>query len=541
MGETIRYLMVAVVALISIVGSSEAQGPSGGFEFPKSLSGAVGEAAGSLAEKARSAADSATKSLGVPGFTGGVEQRRAVPRAGGPSTEPTSNRDSDWLTEAAAGRRRPSTAPFSSRNQGILSGTGREPANDLRSGGQRSGGVATVAATQDPQSREAQLMARARSNALAQNNTASQGNAAAQSNALAQERRRSNGTSGSSGFGSLPEGVSLPTRGEPQKNSATFGSEFARGSTAVANAPARPVFGPKTAAEANFDPSIYNRTNSSDATRAQQNLDRGTAQQNLLMSRAGGAGSALGQPAPNTSQATATLPSSWTYQQIAALGEYFGVTRNDPRMSDTAFVNKLYALYREDQADKQARQSANSLLAKTVNATDPWASKTEPAGPTHFGLPKLQAPATTARGGNPSELLLGDQRFASRDGIGSVGNWPSSKTTSNRPDVDPRLSQKDIDGLPPGAWSYDKYGNPIDKERYVLDRFGERVDEETQWELTFGRKRKLEEERLARLQADRERVLRDSATGIRPSVSRDSGAETTVGNSGAPPSQIARK
>ena len=93
MGETIRYLMVAAVALISVVGTAQAQGP-GAFQFPQSLSGGGGQTAGSTGQSPPAPTNPVSSVLQLPGFTGGVDDQRASPRPGGPSTDPTAGRGS---------------------------------------------------------------------------------------------------------------------------------------------------------------------------------------------------------------------------------------------------------------------------------------------------------------------------------------------------------------------------------------------------------------------------------------------------------------
>lgn len=69
-----------------------------------------------------------------------------------------------------------------------------------------------------------------------------------------------------------------------------------------------------------------------------------------------------------------------------------------------------------------------------------------------------------------------------------------------RTDVDPRLSKKDADGLPYGAWSYDGWGNPIDRQGRVLDMFGRPVDPHRAHELTVGRSEKEQREQREKTQ-----------------------------------------
>ncbi|QDV43508.1 hypothetical protein Enr13x_33650 [Stieleria neptunia] len=552
MGETIRYLMVAIAALISILQIAPArlvaQAPSGGFEIPPSLSGAFGSSESS----AQPSRGGGSASMGLPNFTGGVDTQRVGPRAGGPTTDPMASRDRNWLAGMAnSGGNRPTTDPVGGNALGSPSSATRPSAtlrNDLRSSDLRSSqnpnAIATVGATQDPQSREAQLMANARE---------------------ATASPTSAGSGASRGFGGLPSGVRLPDQGNAAGSSATFGSEFARNTAAASpNTPDRPVYGPPTAQEANYDLSVFNRNNNarSNASASQvansqnfnsqnvgQNPARTTAQQDLLFpgSLSGGAasrqaatgGSALGFPAadpratdpraadpraadPRTADpraAAPSVPSSWTYEQIAQLGQLFGIQPTDPRMGDKNFVNDLYVSYREYLAKQQAAQATTETMANAATPGRWSAGEVGTGGQAGWNLPGVQPPAGPSQPNTLGGLPVTDPRFASLDGAtnaAATGAWGSEAAGSRRPDVDPRLSQKDIDGLPPGAWSYDKYGNPIDKERYVLDRFGERVDEETQWELTIGRKRRMEEERLAKLEAERGRTTlsTDSLSGL---------------------------
>jgi hypothetical protein len=86
-----------------------------------------------------------------------------------------------------------------------------------------------------------------------------------------------------------------------------------------------------------------------------------------------------------------------------------------------------------------------------------------------------------------------DRRIASTDRDSRLPAWATSGSSdrstgasANR-DVDPRLSKTDVDRLPAGAWSFDEYGNPIDKQRRVLDHVGNPVSPQRAYELTVGR------------------------------------------------------
>ena len=86
-----------------------------------------------------------------------------------------------------------------------------------------------------------------------------------------------------------------------------------------------------------------------------------------------------------------------------------------------------------------------------------------------------------------------DRRIGSTDRDSRLPAWVTAGSSersasggANR-DVDPRLSKADVDRLPAGAWSFDEYGNPIDKQRRVLDHVGNPVSPQRAYELTVGR------------------------------------------------------
>ena len=55
-------------------------------------------------------------------------------------------------------------------------------------------------------------------------------------------------------------------------------------------------------------------------------------------------------------------------------------------------------------------------------------------------------------------------------------NRNTPPTLNSRANVDQRLSEAQIATLPPGAWSIDAYGRPIDREGQVLDQWGRLVE-----------------------------------------------------------------
>ncbi|KAA5543672.1 hypothetical protein FYK55_10735 [Roseiconus nitratireducens] len=425
------------------------QGP-GGFTIPDSLS--------TVADEVRDKVDGAAGAMNFADFSGGVDPRRATTTTNGPSTAPTSVRDSSWMTNSPQSTNYfPSTAPVSTSGAASPPGMGT--------------GVSPVGATQE----------------IPGNGQSAGGQSGA-------------GLGSSSNFGSPPSGVFLPPAMGAGRTDKTYGAEFGR--TAATNgspsAGDRPVYGPPTAAEAGFDPSLYdparyNAGGSSSGTSARSASSSGAMgsgtlgmpgaslppsnaasaySQNQLR---GGYGSSTTSGTQNiganagATQAS-TLPTTWTANDIVRLGAYFQIPANDPRLQNQAYVNQLYAEYR-----KRESQSATA----GANVPPPAVNGINPPGSPFAGRPDQGSPF--ARRDSEFGSGSGSDRVASASDLLA----PSSR---GREDVDPRLSEKDIAGLPINGWSYDKYGNPIDKERNILDRFGNRVDDETAYELTIGRK-----------------------------------------------------
>lgn len=486
MGETIRFLMVAAIAIVSVIGNASAQTAGSGFSIPDSLSGAV---------------NSASQSIGLPGFTGGLDPQRATTRAGGPSTEPAAVRDNAWASGQAARRSRPTTDPFSTAGAADRSVSESSASSNLNNQ-LRAGAIAMVAATEDPNSVEAQMRAQAREKTAAANQAASS-------------------ASGQTGFGTLPKGISLPERGQlagsQGPGGATFGSEFANNpmtgsattngaAAAQSNPPPRPVFGPLTAEQANFDPSLYNanqysagQTRNSQQTPSQTQATFGLPGSFASTDPAAGAGTSLGMPGA-AAAATMPVPSNWTYKQIAALGEYFGVPSNDSRMSDKAFVNKLYALYREDQAKKGQAQTATGVLAGGGQMTgglagaagvpDPWATTGAAAAQSHAAQSQLTLPGFTAPAGDAA--AGGAQQY--------VGGGQAASVSGSGRRVE----------------LFDSFGNRIDAEGNILDAYGRPVDEATRYELTIGKKLREDMEKLTREQVELDRKRREAALSSQP-------------------------
>ncbi|WP_253154044.1 hypothetical protein [Stieleria tagensis] len=484
MVATIAAVLSMSALSVKTAKAQVAGGPSaGGMQLPSSLSGAARDAMEAFGQQVQAAANSTANSAPISpqlrGFVGGSNTQSGAGMTGGPSTEPTGNRDSIWLTDSMhSGSERPSTNPVSStsRSAGFPGTTAQQP-NYMR------GNVSTVSGTQDPSGSTAASGPPAGSAPLSKN------------------------------FGSLPDGVNLPPRALQSGQQSTFSNDYSNNQmteTGGHTASGQPQFGPLTAAQAaqrtgqsSFDPSAFN-TNSPSVYGNQNS-------------------SGLGMPSAGQSTAAVTnslgrpgTKTNWTAAEIAALGGEFGIPPNDPRLQDEAYVNQLHKVYQDSLAKQQAPSPTNR-----------WGTPSSLSMPGATASDSLQMPGSV------------DPRLASRPGMGMNSTvlpptLPETQSTaaskSRRTEVDSRLSQADIDRLPVNGYSFDKYGNPIDRDRYILDRFGERVDDETSYELTIGRKRKEAQARIAKENA----ASGDHTPILGPPTDPVSLSDRTASNPGRP-------
>lgn len=482
MGETIRCLMVAAIAMAALlVGPRPAMGQQS-FQIPQSLADAVGGATGGNSQPSRNHSSGGSPRMSLPAFTAGDSAELARSRNGGPTTDPVLPRDRNWMSQADAVAR-PTTDPMPNRSGGVTA----------------AGSFAGADPRSEPDPR---LPPNSTSNTQARSKT------------------------GTTTFAGLPDGVRLPPRnGNAQQsgasqNAGTFGREFAREGAGGGN-PSRPVYGPPTAEQANFDWSVYNNNQSSDPANSRSSasgrsgsdfagspqmsatsrsgqtgvgrggessgqFDIGTAQQQLRWPSSG-----LGLPGQAPSSGTdrgASPTTDWTADQIAALGAQFNLSANDPRLLDQPFVNDLYLRYRQWQ-DRQA--AAGQSVSAAPNAGSSFGNS--------FG----DAQRATATPGS-----------AYPDGRGALAGWPSNSGSElNDPRIaanDPRtqpISPSDLAASPSKRSArtkplYDAFGNRVDQQGNVLDEFGNPVDEATEYELTIGKKLREDMAKLAKQQAD---------------------------------------
>ena len=502
MGETIRTIMVASAAILWFFGGLPAQElsrlpaqgaaqPQRGFQIPDGLADAAGQVADQARQAIRGLAQQADSALEVPEFTGAMGRTRATARQNGPSTDPTPARENQWFPESVAAKNRPSTEPYSAALQSQFSRGGGAVAPG------RNSPIATVSATEDPNSKEAQLMQRIKQQATeakAAQAAAAQA-AAAQAAAAQSSAAQTNPTAAqgapTGGFGSLPKGVNLPARERPQSNNAASQSDLLLDKLNQTKAAL-------AANDPTWDPSIYNDP-------AQSLAGEGQGSSLGMPSN-----STFGLPGQNANAAqSGGIPTTWTAQHIAQLAARFNIPPTDPRLQNKVFVNELYHRLREYEQSQQSKNTTavDSLaLGSAQNWTGPL--NNPPAttsmigtGATGFGFPS----GATQQRSNPSSPQA--------NGAASPAWNQSATTPTQRRDVDSRLSQKDIDGLPPGAWSYDVKGNPIDRSGNILDRFGNRVDEATAKRLRFGSTGDQDQEGLlAKLRAEFHRQTQSQRT-----------------------------
>lgn len=464
MGETIRYLMVATVAVGSILGISpsqqcaSAQGTGGAMQLPSSLSqslstaisGAFGNQPAAPAAQVNARGNPPAPAYQTPGYGAAANPAMATTRPDGPSTAPTATRDNSWMTGATQGNgARPSTNPFPPRTANTSTTRSNQLSDKLRQ--DMMGTKAGAAATRQSPGLVAQPAA-ANSSIVAPNfsrpGSAGTGSAGTGS--------AGTGAAGP-GFGGLPGGVNLPQRTPSQSNPA-----------------GQPQYGVKTSTASGFDASLFN-TSANAAARTGAQSQTAT-------------GSMLGMPAANTVQTNSSLPTHWTKEQVIFLGAKFGLPASDPRLNDQKFMNDLSERWQEHLAKQSlaSRGTAASTLGNPATGT---------IAQTQYELAQLQAQRQRSLTA-PASNLLTDPRAG--QGITAAvppmtTPWASKAVPTKPADVDPRLSQKDIDGLPPGAYSYDGFGNSIDRNGRILNRFGERVSEKEAWDLTHGKTKRERE------------------------------------------------
>ena len=170
--------------------------------------------------------------------------------------------------------------------------------------------------------------------------------------------------------------------------------------------------------------------------------------------RAGSAGNRLGgsqQPLGSTST-FARIPDG-----ISVPGRNGQAISEPPSMSIAEYQRAQYQ--QEQQRQQQVEMARGNLLS---NSREPTTSR----GQTGFDDLRGRAPSAVDPG-------AGD-RFAQNPATGQQG-------------FDPRLSQAEIARLPFGAWSFDAYGNPIDREGRIVDQYGRLVSQQRAYELTSGR------------------------------------------------------
>ena len=82
---------------------------------------------------------------------------------------------------------------------------------------------------------------------------------------------------------------------------------------------------------------------------------------------------------------------------------------------------------------------------------------------------------------------LGNERSAVLGNPAARQDLATTRTGMQQPTVDPRLTAEEVARLPFGAYSRDRYGNPIDRDGRILDQYGRVVSQQRAYELTQGR------------------------------------------------------
>lgn len=78
--------------------------------------------------------------------------------------------------------------------------------------------------------------------------------------------------------------------------------------------------------------------------------------------------------------------------------------------------------------------------------------------------------------GGSGQRYTGSGEASGHTGGGyATGPGASPNGTAGTSSADPRLRAGEASALPPGGWSYDAHGRPVDREGYVLDQHGRRM------------------------------------------------------------------
>ena len=123
------------------------------------------------------------------------------------------------------------------------------------------------------------------------------------------------------------------------------------------------------------------------------------------------------------------------------------------------------------------RASAGQIGTSGRNASvfvDPRAAADNRTNSTGLGTtPNFGRLPTDLRVPNPDPRYASTQKDPRYDRQEpTYGTSFANQQADQRRDVDPRLTEAQVATLPPGAWSINVYGEPIDREGNVLDRWG---------------------------------------------------------------------
>ena len=311
---------------------------------------------------------SGTGHLSLPDFTRGVDPQRAATRADAPSTDPAPQRDNRWLSNQGNSLQMPSTDPVRGANSGprISSSAFGNP-------------VATVAATQDPNSLEAQLENQTRnrttnttgiatstnrqnlssitSSSDAANSTNASG-ATGIPNSTASPSNSLGGLLGSMGAGRF-SGAGSNTAGSTSPGSTSPGIAADSGSNRIS-----PPLGINLPQRALQSTSTGLPTRSASDPISAPTLSNGLAGSTMSLPR--------GTTTGNATTATNSIPSTWTRTDIQTLAAMFNIGPSDLRLSNPEFVNGLYAQYVKHREQSQLAGHSNPIAAnRSGSALDP--------------------------------------------------------------------------------------------------------------------------------------------------------------------------
>lgn len=385
-----------------------------------------------------------------PGFTGGMSDQRATTRKDGPTTAKTTTRDKEnWmplLNSGVPNTNRPTTSPVAARNPF------------------------------DAQNGNANLLDRRNALAGGQQPNLSQSQDFLQGQATRSNQEQTPvGASGN--FMRLPNGMSMPNRDSRSIESNTRGVAFNPQSSNAAT-------GELTIQErlAQREKMLQQEQEAIRQREAQDYVAKLRQEQLLAQQRA-----AVDPSNPNAQNPNAPALGAGN----SAFGTMPGQTSNTQSASDpfqTPFDPSLFNQQQAGAANQSRFQAGNAYANGQSFPMGSQTGNTQQAANSGSGFANaanyLKDFASAQLGANTP---LGSQVTMGVPQPNPMQSNGVSQSTPPTRDVDPRLSPADVAKLPANAYSFDPWGNPVNKGGQIVDKFGQPVSLDEAYDLTYGR------------------------------------------------------